>query len=142
TDTEIEISPGAMKVTKQRDMDVVPQLRFELVDVEIGERADGAAVTSCIVNWTSSAEAEFEIELTPGGQLALDALDQVLADRAKAGQKNRLVTFSEWSAAINVIRNTPTGGNQFLSRVSPELIDAGFVIKTEGGQYVRLSRRG
>ena len=57
TDTEIEIDVGKLAVTKQREMERIADMRFELVPVEIGQRSDGRDVTACVVEWLSGAEA-------------------------------------------------------------------------------------
>jgi hypothetical protein len=57
TDTEIEITSGALRVTKQRDMDGGQQYGFELTDVYIGDDTEGRPVQSAVVNWTGRPKA-------------------------------------------------------------------------------------
>ena len=51
TDTEIEIAPGALTVTKQRDIESGFSIGFELVDIAIGEDSDGHQIKSASVIW-------------------------------------------------------------------------------------------
>jgi hypothetical protein len=138
TDTEIEIDTGVVRVTKQRDMDAGAPMPFELLPVEIGHRSDGSAITSCVVNWIASAAGEFNAQLTPPQQLALDALDQLLSEAAKSGAPKRTVTPGEWCKAVETAKGGGKGGKQLLARVGPVLIQAGYVVKTANNQYVRI----
>ncbi|WP_441252573.1 AAA family ATPase [Tardiphaga sp. 71_E8_N1_1] len=138
TDTEIEVDTGVVRVTKQRDMDTVQPMPFELLPVEIGHRADGAAITSCVVNWTTSAAGEFLATLTPPQQLALDALDQAISTATKSGEPKRPVAHGEWVKAMEVVSGSNTGAKGKVNRASPVLIQAGYVVKTAGNQYVRI----
>ena len=47
-DTEIEITEGKIKIKKQRDLDFMKNLDFELKVMELGKDPDGDAVTSCL----------------------------------------------------------------------------------------------
>jgi AAA domain len=55
TDTEIEVTPQSMTVTKQRDMEGGLSLGFALVDLEIGVEADGRPIRSAVVEWQGVA---------------------------------------------------------------------------------------
>ncbi|RYC29194.1 hypothetical protein D3273_25350 [Lichenibacterium minor] len=50
TDTEIEIAPGQITVTKQRDLDKSWSSTFTLRVVELGRDEDGDVITSCTVS--------------------------------------------------------------------------------------------
>lgn len=56
-DTEIEIGQGSIDVTKQRDLDKAWSTKFELVEVLLGQDADGDPVTSCTVRLVAAAAA-------------------------------------------------------------------------------------
>lgn len=62
-DTEIEIHEGKLTVMKQRDMDQIAPIHFALESVLIGHRADGKAVTSCVVQYQDAPE--LNVALTP-----------------------------------------------------------------------------
>jgi hypothetical protein len=56
-DTEIEVHEGHVTVTKQRDLDTLPQQNFKLDVVEVGVRPrDGKRVTSCVVRYVDAVE--------------------------------------------------------------------------------------
>lgn len=59
-DTEIEIANRTISTTKQRDLEMIPDIRFDLEVVRLGEDADGDAVTSCTVRLLTAAEFENE----------------------------------------------------------------------------------
>jgi hypothetical protein len=47
TDTEIEVLPGEIRITKQRDMEMGKPIGFRLNQVVVGTDEDGQAVTTC-----------------------------------------------------------------------------------------------
>jgi len=49
TDTEMEVTPGTVEITKQRDREGGQVIGFTLERVEVGTTADGKPVTSCVV---------------------------------------------------------------------------------------------
>jgi hypothetical protein len=56
-DTEIEVHEGHVTVTKQRDLDTLPQQSFKLDVVGVGVRPrDGKRVTSCVVCYVEAVE--------------------------------------------------------------------------------------
>lgn len=48
-DTELQVQTGVIRISKQRDMEIGPNLGFKLETVEIGVDANGAQIKSCIV---------------------------------------------------------------------------------------------
>jgi hypothetical protein len=58
-DTEIEITPGVAKVTKQRDYEGGATFPFRLAPVDLGTDVDGEPVSSCVIEVPGSAEADF-----------------------------------------------------------------------------------
>jgi hypothetical protein len=58
TDTEIEVTAGALKVTKQRDMEGGDAYGFALTDVYIGDDPAGQPVRSAVVDWIDAPKAE------------------------------------------------------------------------------------
>lgn len=78
-DTEIEVAPGRMEVTKQRDMEKGKAFGFALAGAEIGKRTDGRAVTACTVDWLT--ESEFEVRVSPDAQKLFGLLEQLLDAR-------------------------------------------------------------
>jgi RecA-family ATPase len=141
TDTEIEIDVGVLRVTKQRDMERTADMRFDLLPVEIGHRSDGKAVTACVVRWLSPAEVDFAAPIDGKQHEALTAFENALT--AKDGEAT-VLSFTEWRtsyAAIRAAGGKKTGQNQALVRCSKSLIEAGYIAKTNTGQYVRTSKK-
>jgi KaiC/GvpD/RAD55 family RecA-like ATPase len=91
TDTEIEVVPNAISVTKQRDMEGGFNLGFALVDIEIGIDLDGNPVKSAVVEWTENGGAAIPKAETgksiPRAQLLL--MDVVNGAIAEAGTSLR-----------------------------------------------------
>ena len=60
TDTEIELTPGTITVTKQRDLDKKWTADFRLDVVELGRDTDGDPITSCTVTLVQDGVATAE----------------------------------------------------------------------------------
>ncbi|GJD90756.1 hypothetical protein BHAOGJBA_4298 [Methylobacterium hispanicum] len=87
TDTEIEISPGQIAVTKQRDLDKSWSSAFALDVVHLGRDDEGDPVTSCTVRLVAS-KAELPVEApTATERRVLEALAACAAETGdpKAG---------------------------------------------------------
>ncbi|MFO1126472.1 MAG: helicase RepA family protein [Methylocystis sp.] len=81
TDTEIEVTAGAIKVTKQRDMDSGQEYGFTLTDIYIGDDPEGQPVRSAVVDWTDSppAKSAERVKSIPAQQrLFMDTVAQVI----------------------------------------------------------------
>jgi hypothetical protein len=84
TDTEIEVASGAIKATKQRDMECGAEFGFALVDEMLGEDATGRTIKSAVVEWQAGAaekKAEKKAEPVPASQrllmeVAAQAIDE------------------------------------------------------------------
>ncbi|KQT84686.1 hypothetical protein ASG51_00915 [Methylobacterium sp. Leaf465] len=85
TDTEIEISEGKIRVTKQRDMEKFSEAAFGLETVVLGQNARGKDITSCTVGLLARGSVEAG-ELTDREAEVLRAVTVVLA-RAVAPAK-------------------------------------------------------
>lgn len=72
-DTEMEIVDGKIRITKQRDLDAVGPIDFELKTLELGRDLDGDPITSCVV--VEKQKAEF----INAHQLQTDQLTTLLA---------------------------------------------------------------
>lgn len=72
-DTEIEISKtagtshGRMKVTKQRDMEIIAPIGFKLVPVVISEDGSAEEITSCIVQQTEFQQNQAKLSAAARG---------------------------------------------------------------------------
>lgn len=138
TDTEIEIRPGEFENMKQRDMPLLKPLTFELQGVKIGERADGKAVTACVVQW--SAIDEFNVNLTPGAQAMLDILDGLISEaEAEENAKNDVwITWDMWVLSCLGAVKTQKGGaasKPYLYQWRRELSENGKIEKNKQNQW-------
>ena len=84
-DTEIEISrpnehsPSAIKVVKQREMEMVQDMAFTLKAVELGESKRGKQITSCVVTPCEVAEvSKRDINLNAKEKFVLDSIKRAL----------------------------------------------------------------
>jgi hypothetical protein len=146
TDTEIEIGVGTLAVTKQRDMAKGAEMRFELEALEIGHRADGKAVTACVVRWL--AENEFVDQLTPQAEKMFEVLEGLIAarrdeiDEAEGdgeGDKSDIrIPWAEWQMSLLSELKGPRGkpmSRTVLFRHRLELSQTGRVKKDHSNQW-------
>ncbi len=59
TDTEIEIADNQLKITKQRDMEMLQPSNFTLTPHDLGVSAEGDPITSCTVSWDAVVVGDF-----------------------------------------------------------------------------------
>ena len=85
TDTEIEVTVGALKVTKQRDMEGGEAYGFTLTDIYIGDDPAGQPVRSAVVDWLDAPKAESatKIKAVPGVSAALDGQHRSVNRRSR-----------------------------------------------------------
>lgn len=150
TDTEIEIDAGTMTMMKQRDAGKSDGLRFTLDVLEVGRRADGEAITSCVVRWIQTNE--FSDEVSPLAEELFEVLEKLIAakrdeiaedDEIEETDKNDKIAsasipWKTWEkAALNCLkgaRGKPmTRSNLFPLRL--ELSNSGRVSKTQSKQW-------
>lgn len=111
TDTEIEISEGQIRVTKQRDMEACAPIGFALRTVDLGVNSYGEAITSCIV--TKQGDADFAFsdagpKLSEREVDALRALDMALSDvKAFEREGRKWVGTGLWAAHLNALKTRP-----------------------------------
>ena len=84
TDTEIEVTPGALTVMKQRDMENGFSIGFDLIDLPIGTDPNGRPIKSAIVRWKSRIskpeKAENSRSIPPSMRMLMDAVADAIAD--------------------------------------------------------------
>ena len=147
TDTEIEISKGSIKATKQRDMDHPKPLRFELETIKLGVDNRGKKITTALP--VISMETEFTpTALSADQDTALDALEGTLDDSDKSDIGLR---HGEWFAEfclVHGVEKTAKGIKSKFNRLVREVqdsrkekstwsISSGHVKKSQRGQYLR-----
>lgn len=95
TDTEIEVSSGEIRATKQRDMECCGEFGFSLVDVMLGEDVGGKAIKSAVVEWQAGAiakKADKPIDTVPASQrLFMEVVAHAIDE---AGE--RFIPSPEW----------------------------------------------
>jgi hypothetical protein len=75
--TELEIKDGRVAVTKQRDLEPIPDLCFELKGVSIGLDAQGREVTSAVASFMTAGSVPVK-KLTDAETRVLDALKEIV----------------------------------------------------------------
>jgi hypothetical protein len=129
-DTEIEVTPGAVTVTKQRDMESDFTLGFQLLDISIGEDPNGMPIKSAIVEWkggtTKPNKAEAARPVPRSQRLLMSVIHEALEE---AGQD------------IRTLHDGP-----IVRAVSADIVRDRFYIKIAenaepGEDQVKLARR-
>lgn len=150
TDTEIEIDAGTLTMTKQRDGGMAEGLRFRLLPVEVACREDGAAVTSCVVEWL--AVNEFSDEVSPLAAEMFGVLERLMAAKRdeiaeaedipetdKASKiEQAAIPWKEWESALTQDLRGPRGKTLRRTHLYPlrqELVDTGRIVKTKHNEW-------
>lgn len=81
-DTEITITQGLIKATKQRDLPLGEPIGFRLEPLEVGRTEDGEAITSCLVK---PASVDFAISKPRLNERSLQALEVLRAISKELG---------------------------------------------------------
>ena len=82
TDTELETTASALTLTKQRDGELGLQLGFKLVDLEIGEDAEGNCIKSAVVEWGAgqAQKTKAKREAPRAQRLLIEIVEQAIDD--------------------------------------------------------------
>ncbi|HEY8065607.1 MAG TPA: AAA family ATPase [Methylosinus sp.] len=82
TDTEIEVAAGAIRATKQRDMECGAEFGFALADEILGEDASGRTIKSAVVEWgaTTPSKSKPTKAIPRAQQLLMDTLAEAIGD--------------------------------------------------------------
>lgn len=128
-----------VKTPRVKEFAEIKALAFRIKVIELGNDADGDAITSVVVDWVNSAESEFESKLTPVQEDAMAAFDEALvAKGAAAGSIGLTVGFSEWSRLLRKRLGIEGNSNSSLNYARKALLDNGIIEKTKAG-YIRLA---
>ena len=117
----------------------IEALAFQIKVLDLGKDPEGDAITSVVVDWIEQAEEEFAAPLTGPQMSALSALEDLL----KRG-KRPSATFTAWATALQKVRaakGKKGGHRQALNRAIPVLVQAGLIVKTSSGEYVRTTSK-
>jgi hypothetical protein len=148
-DTEIEIVPGEIRVTKQRDMEAIRPLGFSLESVPVGTDADGDTITSCVVLPASlKAQTDFTektASLTKAQSAALKVVTELTEDKRsdlmlspfEPDPDVAIVDFRAGCFGLLSNGSRNTENRQFL-KVSVRLSELGLIEINE--ETVRLTR--
>jgi KaiC/GvpD/RAD55 family RecA-like ATPase len=84
TDTELETTASSLTLTKQRDGELGFQMGFKLVDLDIGEGADGNCIKSAVVKWSAALapKTKAKREPAPSQRLLMSVVDQAIDEAA------------------------------------------------------------
>jgi len=82
TDTELEVTASALTLTKQRDGELGFKIGFKLVDLVIGEDADGNWIKSAVVEWSAAQAPRTKAsrDVPRSQRLLMSVVDDALAE--------------------------------------------------------------
>jgi hypothetical protein len=131
TDTEIEIHENKIRVTKQRDMELLPEIKFKIENVQLGPDSRGKQRTGGVIKILTGNEFT-TVEITPNAQAMLEALEHAIE---AAG--NEFATVKEWYAQY---RENHASSCKITDRTlwtyRKELEESGRVKKLKHNQWV------
>lgn len=143
TDTEMQISRHVLTFTKQRDMPLGEDIGFKLKPVQIGVDADGAPVTSCVVQVRKKGEPADTVPLTKTEMFVLDALEQALEEKAEKEGELIVDLFFDWRFVVAACRKVKPDINPTRQTVTgwmSDMSEKGWIEKTAPNQYVMKCR--
>lgn len=123
-DSEIEIGAGnSISFVKQRDMEMIPDIRFRLVTLELGVDSRGRKITSCVLETITEAEAEFEDgeTLSPMAREYFECLVGTMKKDA-------------WDAAFDEANGSPVG-IKTKQGLRSQLIEIGWVTRVQNNRF-------
>lgn len=136
TDTEIEIIDSTIRVSKQRDLEPIADLRFKLRPIEIGKDEDGDRIASCVVQIVTGSEF-MKIEPNAAEQEMLDAFEAAAREANNDKWREQVVTTEAWDDVYMSWfegRNAPAYRHR--NRLRTRLAEIGHVRKVKHGQWV------
>lgn len=142
-DTEIEIVDSVIKVSKQRDLDPIADLRFKLKTMEIGKDAKGRGVTTCTVEIVTGSEF-IKIEPNATEQEMLDAFLVAAREKQEANGgdlQEQIITTDEWEEVYlaqleDESKRIP--GVRQRTRIRTRLVALGHLKKVKHAQWVAV----
>jgi hypothetical protein len=153
TDTEIEIVDSTIKVTKQRDMETIDDLKFRLEPADLGADASGRRVRSGTIEVLTGTDF-MQVELSGVAQEMFDAFvdtaKQQAMDRGSlADWRTEIVTTDAWErqfkANLDEIGNRNRGQKagqkggtsaRTLRRNRLVVVESGRIRKVQEDQWV------
>jgi hypothetical protein len=132
-DTEIEVHEGHVTVTKQRDLDTLPQQSFKLDVVEVGVRPrDGKRVTSCVVRYVEAVE--FDATISKVEDRVLQAVKDLIATQDDKSQPVELAEIYEKVCYDTALNKGLSKANVRVRLL--QLVKKGELLNPERGQYL------
>jgi RecA-family ATPase len=130
TDIELEVTPGAIKITKARDDEGATRYGFKLDQIELGTNSRGRVVTTCVaVSAEAQAPIEKELPMTSNQKIVLDCLAAAIVDRGREAPFERDITsgvkgvsYEVWEEAAE--RYIPGGERKIKRRAIRRAVDA------------------
>jgi hypothetical protein len=122
TDTEIEVTPQSMTVTKQRDMEGGFSLGFALVDWEIGVDQDGRPIRSAVVEWRHGVG---KVADTKAGKKPIPASKRMLMEVVNASIEEAGKPISPWGDRGTRVQAAPDGAvrTRYYARIAEKAED-------------------
>lgn len=132
TDTEIEVTPGFIAATKQRDMEHPRKLGFRLEEIQLGEDNRKRRITTALPVITRASE------FSQGVSPAASAMLGILKDMIEECEKTDGIEWREWLATC--LRDLNGARGERIARTTifglrRELSDSGLIVKNKGNQW-------
>lgn len=148
TDTEIEVSNGAVTVTKARDYGGVDGIAFKLEAVELGTDDEGDAITSCVVvpvDAPAARKSKTQPRMPKGAQIALRALRELIGEHGQLPPASNHIPASakiigvdmwrEYAYARGISSSADADAKRKAFTRSVEALTAAGVVDTWQGDY-------
>lgn len=126
-DTEIVVSNGTIKASKQRDLPLGEAIAFKLQSVSVGVGADGEQITSCAVYPGRSDDLKPKLK-----ERSLQALEVLRALSKELGPPVVVKAWKSRFADIHCVGLSPAARGMAFNRAAEELSVAGLVRVSEG----------
>jgi hypothetical protein len=139
TDTEIEVDNRTFAAKKQRDIEPIKDLRFDLEVVRLGADSDGDPITSCTVSLRTASEFE-KLTLNEKEQVVFDALKSKIEDEAEEkGVPAAQYYFANAFFCEIFLQNLQValkGKRQASDAMMQAMQEKGWIKRVERGQWV------
>jgi hypothetical protein len=121
-DTEIEIADGKIAVTKQRDLEPIKVIRFDLKQVHLRQDADGDPITSAVAIIQTSSEFE-KTPLSASAELMWEAFQLAAKEATADGDwRSTIVHTDQWEEEFRQLKIVGTAIAATAKGVAPRTL--------------------
>ena len=134
-DTEIEVVPGRMRPTKQRDVELGEDVLFHLERVVVGMDDDGDDITSCVVAAGEAAPSRPSAGRPRAANSRQAVLLDVLRELSPANDPVPIATWRE--ACAEFLPAQPSKANATWATARLRMRQAGLIVERPDGMVAR-----